>query len=242
MNKIDFTSRAEVEVSEKIISGSGSPTSTFKNDVALAVYNGTGLSKLDKIVLVDSAGAERDYSTSLTFSTSVDTITVNCTISITASYSIAKVRVYSGTKLYFETALSTAVSVNAGDTVAVTWSMTVNMSGTLSGYSFVIDAFRSKLINVLTGSETASALNVTSIRIWVYNVSTATETYYDQTPSKSISNNVVTMSTSLTLNYDFEVRDIEINAGSSRLWYWAVSTPPKGTAGSTISYTETDTF
>ncbi len=243
MNKINFVSRAEVEVSGKTVSASGSPTSTFQNDVALAVYNGTGLSKLDKIVLVDSTGAEKDYSTSLTFSVSGNTLYVQSTISISASYSIAKVRVYSGTKLYFETALSTAVSVNAGDSVAVTWSLTVSMSGSLTGYTFYMDAFASTLFSVLNGSATASALNVSTIRIYVYDVVNRTETYYNQTPSKSISNNIVTMSTTLSVAYDFEVHNIEIYAGTTRLWYWVVgTTPPGGTAGSTISYSETDTF
>jgi len=221
---------------------SGSPTTTFKNDFAQALYNGTGLSAINKLVLVDTGGTERDYTTSLTFNIVGDSLQVQGSISITASYTIAKVRLYSGTKLYFDTSVSEQKSVSSGDTVVATVSITYSLSGTLSNYSIVMDYLRSTLYDVLRGTKSASALNVSTIRIYVYNVNTRTTTYYNQTPTKSISGNVVTWSASLTVDYDFELRNIEIYAGTTRLYYWNLTgTAPSGSAGTAISYSETFT-
>jgi len=221
---------------------SSSPTDTFKIDYATALYNGTALGAINKLVLVDTAGTERDYTTSLTFNIVGDSLQVQGSVSITASYTIAKVRLYSGTKMYFDTAVSEQKSVASGDTVVATVSITYNASGTLTNYSFVMDYLRSTLYDVLRGAKTASALNVSTIRIYVYNVDTGQTTYYNQTPTKSATANQVTWSTSLTLDYDFELRNIEIYAGTTRLYYWNLTgTPPSGSAGTAISYSETFT-
>ena len=61
---------------------SGSPTTTFKNDFAQALYNGTGLSAINKLVLVDTGGTEKDYTTSLTFNIVGDSLQVQGSIAL----------------------------------------------------------------------------------------------------------------------------------------------------------------
>jgi len=240
--RMDIEVVGSLEVGESTVKLHGSPSSTLRNDFASALYNGTGLSAINRLVLVDTAGAERDYTTTLSFSIIGGSLQVQGSVSITASYTIASVRLYSGTKLYFDTPVAEQKTVSSGDTVVATVQISYNASGTLDQYSFVMDYLRSIFYDVLRGAVSASALNVSTIRIYVYNILTGTTTYYNQTPTKSISGNVVTWSTSLTLDYDFELRNIEIYAGTTRLYYWdLVGTPPSGSAGTAISYSETFT-
>jgi hypothetical protein len=231
-----------LEVKGEVVRLSGSPTGVLRTDYATALYSGTGLTAIDKLVLVDTAGTERDYTTSLTFNVVGGSLQIQGSISITASYTIAKVRAYSGTKMYLDTAVTEQKSVSSGDTVVATLSFTYDYSGSLSNYSLVKDYLTATLYDVLRGAKTASALNVSTIRIYVYNTDTRTTTYYNQTPTKSISGNQVTWSTSLTIDYNFELRNIEIYAGTTRLYYWNLTgTPPTGSAGTAISYSETFT-
>jgi hypothetical protein len=231
-----------LEVRGKVVKLSGSPTATLKSDFAQALYNGTGLSKIDKIALVDTGDTERDSTTNLTYNIVGNSLQIQGTINITANYTIAKLRLYAGTKLYFETAVSEQKSVTSGDTVVATESITLNLTGTLANYSLVLDYIRNTFYNVLSGNATTTALNVSTVRIYVYNINTQQTIYYNQTPTKSISSNQVTWSTSLTLDYDFELRNIEIYAGTTRLYYWNLTgTPPSGSAGTAISYSETFT-
>jgi hypothetical protein len=231
-----------LEVRREVVRLSGSPTDVLRSDYATALYSGTGLTAIDKLVLVDTAGTERDYTTSLTFNVVGGSLQIQGSISVTASYTIAKVRAYSGTKLYLDTAVTEQKSVSSGDTVVATLSFTYDYSGGLSNYSLVKDYLTATLYDVLRGAKAASALNVSTIRIYVYNTDTKTTTYYNQTPTKSISGNQVTWSTSLTIDYNFELRNIEIYAGTTRLYYWNLTgTPPTGSAGTAISYSETFT-
>jgi len=116
--------------------GFSSPTTTLRADIVNEVgSNSTYISKIDKIVLVDSNGNERDYTTSLSYtdhtplaSPSVD---ISGTINITASYNVAYIRLYAGTKKYFEYGWSR--SVYSGDQVLVQVTITVSASGSLSG-------------------------------------------------------------------------------------------------------------
>jgi len=113
-----------------------SPTSMLRLDVLNEVgTNDLYVSKIDKIVLVDSAGAERDYTTSLTYTdqttSSPPQVVIEGTINITANYTVSAIRLYAGTKRYFETAWSKSVA--SGDQVYVKVTIQVSGSGSLSG-------------------------------------------------------------------------------------------------------------
>lgn len=80
---------------------------------------------INKIVLVDDANNEKDYTTinpSDWVFTSVEggkRATVTKIITATTAYNIAKIRLYGGTSLYFEGTLSSPYAVNANDKVKV---------------------------------------------------------------------------------------------------------------------------
>ncbi|MEM4846749.1 MAG: hypothetical protein QW794_03205 [Thermosphaera sp.] len=233
--------RVVIKASADVVEHLGSPTSQLRTHILYALYNGTQLGTLTKIVLVDTGGAERDYTTTLQFSTGA-TLTVQGTITATASYTIARVRLYSGANLYFDTPVSEQKAVSPGDTVTATVTITLSGSGSLTGYTYVLDQLRPYFYDVLRGARTASALNINKIRIYIRNVDTGQTLYYDQTPTETIdtTNLKLTISTSITLDFTWETRNIEIYAGTTRLWYWNLTGSPQGgSPGTTLTYTET---
>jgi len=166
---IEFDVKGQVKVGAQVADiKHGSPTTTLRKDIISGFYNGSGLSKIDKIVLVDTGGTERNSSTSLSYSVSGNKLTITCTISITANYTIDKIRAYSGSKLYFETDVSN-VSVYSGDKANVTLTITVNVSGSLSGggtsWSFSDILIADTIVKVLSGGiSSPRAINVTTVR------------------------------------------------------------------------------
>jgi len=119
-----------------------SPSSALRLDILNEVgTNDLYISKIDKIVLVDNTGAERDYTTSLTYTDSTGSrppyVIIEATINITADYTVSKIRLYAGTKLYFETSWSKLVS--SGDQVYVKATIQVSASGSLSGTTTAIE-------------------------------------------------------------------------------------------------------
>jgi hypothetical protein len=83
-----------------------SPTDTLRLHLLRSLAGDTTLpATIDKIVLVDDTGAERDYaSVSATSWSAPSPGSRRVTVSITtsASYTVAKIRVYAGAYLYFE--------------------------------------------------------------------------------------------------------------------------------------------
>jgi len=218
-----------------------SVTDAFRSDFAQALYNGTGLSAVTRVVLVDIYGTERDSATDLTFEVSGGALYIRASITASASYTCRYVRVYAGAKRYMDAQLPTDAQVASGTTYSVTVLYTYTPSGSMSNYTFVDVNLRSTLYDVLRGAKSASALNITKARIYVTNIDVfpPTTTYYDLTLSKSVSGTRVTWSGSLTLDYNAEVEDIEVYAGVFILYKWSVSTPVGVSAGSTVSYSET---
>mgnify|MGYP000285863818 CR=1 FL=1 len=125
----------DVEINgEKV--GHSSPQDPLLNDIVNEVGSDTTyISKITKIVLVDSGGTERDSTESLDYTdntgASPPEVAVHGVIDITENYTVASVRLYAGTKLYFETAWSKAVE--AGDKVEVTVTIRMEVTGSLSG-------------------------------------------------------------------------------------------------------------
>jgi ribosome-associated toxin RatA of RatAB toxin-antitoxin module len=132
MSEIGIRIKGELKVND-IPVGETSPQDPLFDDIVNEVgSNTTYVSKIDKIVLVDNTGAERDSVTSLTYSTPAgNQAQITGTISITAGYTVSYVRAYSGTKKYFETSWSRSVA--SGDKVDVTLTITTNVSGSISG-------------------------------------------------------------------------------------------------------------
>ena len=116
--------------------GHASPQDPLLNDIVNEVgSDDLYISQITKIVLVDSGGSERDSTESLEYTdntgASPPEVVIHGVIDITANYTIASVRLYAGTKLYFETAWSKAVE--AGDKVDITVTIRMEVTGSLSG-------------------------------------------------------------------------------------------------------------
>lgn len=219
---------------------SNTPTTTVRQHTIRAIHDGTLLGRIDKLTLVDSGGTERDSTTTLSYSIVGGSLQISGNISVTADYTIAAIRSYKGADAYFTTSV-TPTSVRSGDTVVATLTITFSMSGSMSGYSFVMDLARDTVYDILRGTKTASALRVDTVRVYMYNVDTRTTTWYNLTPTKTIAPDglSVSYSVSLTPDFNWETRNIEIYASGARLWYWSVSTPAAGSAGTAITFTET---
>jgi len=224
----------------------GSPTTTLRQHVIKALYDGTTLGVIDKLVLVDTTDVERDYTTTLGRSISANQLTITATISITASYSIAKVRSYVGTVLYFETALASAIPVNSGDTVSVTLTITVSISGNLtygtSTFPLTMGVFGNRVARVLGADLDVSYLKVNDIQ-FVGTDSEGSPQQIPATPTKTLSADglSMTMSASITPTFYFNISEIRIRTTDvQNLWYYGgltISVP----ANSTLNYSETVT-
>ncbi|MCC6057029.1 MAG: hypothetical protein LM583_10175 [Desulfurococcaceae archaeon] len=251
---IGFDVKGEVGIGSLRTSLHGSPTTTVRQHVIRALYDGTLLSRIDKIVLVDSAGTERDYTTSLSYSISTGTnqatLTITCTISITAAYTVAKVRAYSGTNLYFDTALSTTISVNAGDSASVTLSITISFSGTLTYGTISASASATypsyticyRIAQVLSGGISTSYISVANVIFRLYYYGTIQETSKTIASIETLSADglSVTISCSWQADYDYEIFAIDIQLVDGSIG-WSYTLPqtiivPKL---STVSYSET---
>jgi hypothetical protein len=251
---IGFDVKGEVGVGSIRTSLHGSPTTTVRQHVISALANGTNLGKIDKIVLVDSAGTERDYTTSLSYSISTGTnratLTITCTISITAAYTVAKVRAYSGTNLYFDTALSTTINVNAGDTASVTLTITISFSGTLTygtisasgDATYPSHTLTYRIAQVLSGATSVSNLKVTSVyfHLWYSGTNVDTSKTIPTTNTVSSDGLSVTVSCSWTADasYDIDYIAVKLNDGSEG-WAYTLSTAISVPYGSSVSYSET---
>jgi len=161
------------------VAGFSSPTTTLRADIVNEVGSDAGyISKIDKIVLVDSNGSERDYTTSLSYTDNTDQsppkVVISGTINITAGYNVVWIRLYAGSKKYFEYGWSRTVYV--GDQVLVQVTVTVTSSGSLSGTtgatSFV-ENYSANICKALIGASRqqigfhhAILLNVNFVRIW----------------------------------------------------------------------------
>jgi hypothetical protein len=220
MLNLNLNVKGEVEFKGGNTSLSGSPTTTVKQHVIRALYDGTLLSKITKIVLVDTDGTERDSTTSLSYSVSGNKLTITCNISITASYTIGKVRSYAGTNLYFETTPSTQTPVNSGDTVNVSLEITASISGTLVYGDILISLsmvdFGNLVCNVLAGNITPDKLNISTI-VFIGSVKN-----FNVTPSKTLSSDglKVSFSGSVTSDTTMMITAIKIQAPANILWQY----------------------
>lgn len=118
---------------------SASPTTTFRLDLAADIRGTTTLSTINKVVLVDTGGVERDYSSISTsdWSISVNTASAVKNISITASYTFNMIRLYAGAKKYFEASVVSR-SVTPGQTVRVGIGIIITATNThLSGGTLI---------------------------------------------------------------------------------------------------------
>jgi hypothetical protein len=250
---IGFDVRGELGIGDTKSSLHGSPTTTVRQHVISALANGTNLGTINKIVLVDTGGTERDSTTSLNYSisytTNQATLTITCSISITASYTISKVRSYSGTNLYFETSLSTSISVGSGDTANVTLNITISFSGTLTYGSISASAGATyptytvcyRIAQVLSGNTSVGNLKIVYVYFHLWYSGTSTETSKTISTTNTVSSDglSVTISCSWTADADYDLDIIApVLYDGSRGWGYTLSTTISVPKNSTVSYSE----
>ena len=129
-NKITIT--ADVIINGRRVAAN-SPTETLKDDIVTELGTCVDtIGYIDKICLVDDSGTERDCTTDLAYTDNApDNVTVKGSIQASAAYNVAKIRAYSGSKIYFETSYS--ISLSQGDVLDVTYQISASVSCSLSG-------------------------------------------------------------------------------------------------------------
>lgn len=243
---MDFKVEGKVNVSNIEVNIHGSPTTTLRQHIARSLYDGTMLGKIDRLVLVDTTGAEKDSTTALSYSVSANKLTITASISITSSYSIAKVRSYRSTVLYFETALASTIPVNNGDTVSVTLEITTTISGNLaygtSSFPLTMGVFGNRVARVLGGELDVSYLKINDI--YFYGTDEyGSARFMTATPSKSLAPDglSLTVTCSITPTFTFYISEIRIRTTDvQNLWIYpnlTIYVP----ANSTLNYSETTT-
>jgi len=224
---------SKLNLESKVIVGSGdvveeshaSPTTTCRTDLMNSFAGDTAKpATLSSVVLVDSGGTERDSASIATGDWTLTSITngyrATCTktISITANYTIAKVRLYGGTSLYFEYTLASGINVTTGSQVTVsiqidaTWSISHTSGGTLVSADVSTYFGRTVLNRLCLGTEKGKKLNTVQL---VYQGGTVT--YFTGTISTDTPNIRLTLNASYTPandttidEYDYSLDDLTV--------------------------------
>jgi hypothetical protein len=216
----------------------GTPTTTVRQHVVRALFDGTLLKRIDRIVLVDVNGNERDSTTNLNYNRHINKLTITCSITATGNYVIARVRAYAGADLYFETTLDQQVPVGAGYRVDVTLEITVNMSGSVTYDSasrpltpVFIHAF---IASILGGERTASAIRVDGVEFWV----SGSRALFSPARSLAPDGLTLTVSGSTVDHPGGTVTEIVVVGSAGTLWRYE-NINKEVTLGTPLNYTET---
>jgi len=232
-------STLEVKVNDELIAQRhNTPTTTLLTHLADALYNGTNLGAVSKIVLVDDVGNEQDYTTTLTFNVG-DTLVIQGTITANRNYNVVKVRTYKGNDLYFESSVSFSVVV--GDRIQITITVSMSVSGNLSGGTFVLRYFKTYVFQVLTGQLSVSQLSINQVVYSITNLDANEQLDIILTPTKSKpATNKVSLSASYTTTYTWALSTVTIKCPAGELYYYIASLT--GEANTQITYNDTITF
>jgi len=179
-SRIGFDVEFQVETPDgSIESFKGSPTSTFKVDLASEIFAPTPsavLTPIDKICL---AGATREDCSTVSSANwyniyAYDGYTegyVTVTVTASADYTVTAFRAYSGAKLYFEA--STSFSVVANQQVSVTMKLTISTSHNVyvyGGLPSVLSAsakfLRGLIFDILKGARPPGAYLTLVWAVW----------------------------------------------------------------------------
>jgi len=169
---MNITVDAEARVNSAV--GHSSPSDQLRLAILqelAAGSNTAAINNITKLVLVDDANNERDSCTSPNYTdnsgnSSDRNVVISCIITATASYTVARVRAYSGSVLYFDAALATSVSVTAGQNVNTSMTIRIavvaNASGATTGAGRNADTL---IINILKAFIAATRTSVNILQI-----------------------------------------------------------------------------
>jgi len=183
---------------------SQSPMSDLINDIInelSASSVSSIITPINKIVIVDNQGNERDTIDISSSDWTIDYINHKMSIEKTfvaqSSYYAYKIRLKSDTKIYFEYTLSEVKEVYAGDEIKVTVEISVSFTIT-GGSGFTGNISRGndtdiekRLLEILTGVNTVKRMTFMNLEIY-----SGTSKLTSLSLNKSVSNNTVTLSAS----------------------------------------------
>jgi hypothetical protein len=223
---------------ELIAQRHNTPTTTLLKHLADALFSGTNLGAISRIVLVDDGGNEQDYTTTLTFNVG-DTLVIQGTITANRNYNVVKVRTYKGNDLYFESSVS--FSVATGDRIQITITVSMSVNGNLSGGTFVLRYFKTYVFQVLAGQLSVSQLSINQVVYSITNLDTNEQYNITLTPTKAKPTATqVSLSVSYTPTYLWALSTITIKCQAGELYYYTVNLT--GEANTQITYNDTITF
>ena len=248
-SKLNLNSELVIGVDNVKEVAHASPTSQVRLDLMSSFAGDTTKpNTLSKVVLVDTGGTERDSATISTTDWSTTSITdgyrATCTktINITANYSIAKVRLYGDTILYFEYTLASAISVTSGSVVYVTitidatWSISHTSGGTLVSANVTLAFGRSVINRLCLGTDKGKKLNTIQLVYAGGTVSAPTGTISTDTTNIRLTLSIsYTPSSDVTIDeYDYSLEDlttltqvkiqtITLGGGLTHTWTYTVN-------------------
>jgi hypothetical protein len=232
-------STLKIEVNDELIAQRhNTPTTTLLTHLADSLYSGTNLGTISKIVLVDDSNNEQDYTTELIYSVG-DTLTIQGTITASRSYNVVKVRTYKGNDLYFESNVNFSVVTN--DRIQITITVSMSVSGSLTGGTFVLRNLKTYVFQVLAEQLAVSQLSINQVVFSIFNLDTNEQYNITLTPTKSKPTATqVSLSASYTPNYTWALDSITVKCQAGELYYYVVSLT--GSRGTQIIYNDTITF
>jgi len=160
----------------------GSPTNILREHLMYSFAgDATKPLTLSRLVLVDTDGAERDYASIDPAKWSMPVVgsrRQTVIVLITSNYSVASIRLYAGTNIYFEHTLPEPYSVTAGSKLAVTvtiralLSYTHESGGVLERYHIPEEGLDSFIRRITEGTD--KGVKPASVRIYYGGTALAT--------------------------------------------------------------------
>ncbi|MEM2483096.1 MAG: hypothetical protein QW365_08390 [Candidatus Nezhaarchaeales archaeon] len=239
----------ELYLNEVKLEGLNSPTDQFKDDVVYDVGSDYSpvLDKIDKLVLVDTAGTERDYTTpTATLDYGNARVTLTGTVTASASYTCNRVRAYSGTKCYFEYTLSPSVSISSGVTYRVTYIITLSISLTSSSPPANLDPTYTELHKMIadtlaTGSKIHDITSSVSLRLYMGETLVASKTGCTLSYDQNANTATITFSWTQETTITFDRFRVYFSDGTYDYYYLAAifTSSQTITGGTPVTFTIT---
>jgi len=221
----------------------GSPTQQLKIDILYALYQGVNLSAIDKLVIVDDTGAERDYSADLMFYPETPTLRIVASIQASESYTAQKVRAYSGDKVYFETALEQARPLTPSDILNVTLNINFSLTGQAEGCELQTESGYLQLIPLLIDALQGALPSLVYLKISTVQFEVIlpeqnyAPDYISATPTLELASDYSQLSIYAEGSYSghFHWRSVGVlSAQGQTLWSYRWLEPPEFVAGAVV--------
>jgi len=158
---MQFKIDSHVEIGK--LKAPGSPTNILREHLMYSFSGDTTKPlTLSRLVLVDTAGAERDYASIDPAKWSMPVVgsrRQTVIVLITSNYSVSLIRLYAGTNIYFEYTLPEPYPVTSGSKLAVTVTIKVSLSfvheagGTLERYNIPEDGLDTFIRRITEGED-----------------------------------------------------------------------------------------